>query len=269
VLTHVSGFTYGFHFQHPLDELYRARDLGNFTVPSYDLAEAMARLGEVPLLFDPGTRWNYSVSTDVCGRIVEVVSGLPLDEEGFLLTEATLKTTADAPVFAVGDAGTIRNQPVPKAGVYAVRQGPVLWENLRRALRGEPLKPYRPQQRFLKLLNRGDGTALGEYGQTSFEGAWAWRLKDWIDVRFVEKYQNLEPMPMEGDASPMRCHGCGSKLASTSLFRALRWCLYGAPEAGMVSSSCCIRQAQQSSKTLAAPTHRCGSCQNPHTLRAQ
>jgi CubicO group peptidase (beta-lactamase class C family) len=80
VLTHMSGLTYGFHFQHPLDALYRTHDLGSFTVPGYDLAEAMARLGELPLLFDPGTRWNYSMSTDVCGRIIEAITGTALDE---------------------------------------------------------------------------------------------------------------------------------------------------------------------------------------------
>jgi CubicO group peptidase (beta-lactamase class C family) len=81
VLTHLSGLTYGFQFAHPVDAMYRARGLGEFfTRPDYDLAEAMARLGELPLLFEPGTRWNYSMSTDVCGRLVEVMSGLSLDE---------------------------------------------------------------------------------------------------------------------------------------------------------------------------------------------
>ncbi|MEO7429069.1 MAG: serine hydrolase domain-containing protein, partial [Acidimicrobiales bacterium] len=80
VLTHMSGLTYGFHFQNPVDEMYRAEDLGNFSEPSYDLAEGIGRLASMPLLFDPGTGWNYSMSTDVCGRLIEVMSGLPLDE---------------------------------------------------------------------------------------------------------------------------------------------------------------------------------------------
>lgn len=80
VLTHLSGLTYGFHFQHPLDELYRRHGLGDFAQePDYDLAEGITRLASLPLLFDPGTRWNYSMSTDVCGRLIEVISGLPLD----------------------------------------------------------------------------------------------------------------------------------------------------------------------------------------------
>jgi CubicO group peptidase (beta-lactamase class C family) len=80
VLTHLSGLTYGFHFQHPLDEIYRANGLGDFSEPSFDLAEGIGRIASLPLLFDPGTRWNYSMSTDVCGRLIEVMSGQPLDE---------------------------------------------------------------------------------------------------------------------------------------------------------------------------------------------
>ena len=80
VLTHLSGLTYGFHYQHPVDAMYRANDLGNFTEPTYDLAEGIRRVASLPLLFDPGTRWNYSMSTDVCGRLIEVMSGQPLDE---------------------------------------------------------------------------------------------------------------------------------------------------------------------------------------------
>ena len=80
VLTHMSGLTYGFHFQHPVDEMYRNNGLGDFSEPSFDLAEGMARLASLPLLFDPGSRWNYSMSTDVCGRLIEVMSGQSLDE---------------------------------------------------------------------------------------------------------------------------------------------------------------------------------------------
>ncbi|MGH9276385.1 MAG: serine hydrolase domain-containing protein [Acidimicrobiales bacterium] len=80
VLTHLSGLTYGFHYQHPVDELYRNNGLGDFSEPTFDLAEGMERLASLPLLQDPGTRWNYSMSTDVCGRLIEVMSGQSLDE---------------------------------------------------------------------------------------------------------------------------------------------------------------------------------------------
>jgi len=116
--------------------------------------------------------------------------GLPTDSRGFLLTASTLQTTSGAPVFAVGDSGTITTSPVPKAGVYAVRQGAVLWDNIQRTLDGRPLRRYMPQRRFLKLINTGDGRAIGEWRGLSFEGAWCWRLKDYIDSRFMAQYQD-------------------------------------------------------------------------------
>ena len=80
VLTHASGLTYGFFFQNNLDAMYRADGLGDFQLPDYTLEEGMRRLATKPLAFDPGTAWNYSMSTDVCGRLVEVISGMGLDE---------------------------------------------------------------------------------------------------------------------------------------------------------------------------------------------
>jgi len=115
--------------------------------------------------------------------------GLPTDDRGFLLTDSTLRTTAGDPIFAVGDTGTIRGANAPKAGVYAVRQGPVVWENIRRLPTGRDLRPFEPQEGFLKLLNTGDGRAILDYKGLSLHGRWCWWLKDWIDSRFVAKYQ--------------------------------------------------------------------------------
>ena len=76
-------------------------------------------------------------------------SGLPVDERGFLAVRDTLQSTADAAVFGAGDIATQLNHPRPKAGVYAVRQGPVLANNIRALLLGGDLQEHRPQQRFL------------------------------------------------------------------------------------------------------------------------
>ncbi len=116
-------------------------------------------------------------------------TGLPVDERGFLLTNSTLRAEAGGPVFAVGDSGSIDGLGVPKAGVYAVRQGPILWANLRRTLEGRTLLPYTPQKSFLKLLNTGDGRAIGEWRSWSFEGRLPAAIKAWIDRRFVEQFQ--------------------------------------------------------------------------------
>jgi CubicO group peptidase (beta-lactamase class C family) len=80
VLTHASGLTYGFFFQNNLDAMYREDGLGDFQLPDYTLEEGMRRLATKPLAFDPGTAWNYSMSTDVCGRLVEVIAEVGLDE---------------------------------------------------------------------------------------------------------------------------------------------------------------------------------------------
>ena len=78
LLTHTSGFTYGFMMETEVDAMYREHDVGGLTTGG-DLATMVEKLGQLPLLFEPGSRWNYSVSTDVCGRLVEVLSGTPLD----------------------------------------------------------------------------------------------------------------------------------------------------------------------------------------------
>jgi pyridine nucleotide-disulfide oxidoreductase family protein len=115
---------------------------------------------------------------------------LPKDALGFLQTTATLQSPADPAVFAVGDAGTIMATPTAKAGVHAVRQGPVLLENLRRAIGGAAPREHAPQRYFLKLLNTGDGRAIGEWRGLSFEGAWCLRWKNHIDLAFVSQYRS-------------------------------------------------------------------------------
>ena len=77
LLTHMAGFTYGFMDVHPVDAAYRHFQIGGVDLTTSDLEEFCARLGRLPLLHQPGERWSYSVSTDVLGRLVEVVAGMP------------------------------------------------------------------------------------------------------------------------------------------------------------------------------------------------
>jgi len=116
-------------------------------------------------------------------------SGLATDERGFLAIGPTLQVLNDESVFAAGDCATMIRDPRPKAGVFAVRQGPVLARNLRHALRGEALEEYLPQRAHLILIGTGDGRAIGGRGRwLAFEGTLAWRLKDWIDRRFMRRF---------------------------------------------------------------------------------
>lgn len=78
LLSHCSGLTYGFLRQGPVDARYRAEGLGDINAPDYSLREGMKSLAKQPLLFDPGTAWNYSMSTDVCGAVIEAITGSTL-----------------------------------------------------------------------------------------------------------------------------------------------------------------------------------------------
>ncbi len=119
-------------------------------------------------------------------------SGLTVDERGFLLVNDSLQSVDDPAIFAVGDCSTLANYPeTPKAGVYAVRQAPVLWTSLMAAIEKTPLPSFEPQQGFLSLLNTGDGKALIRYKEFIGRNRWAWHLKDWIDRRFMSRYQKL------------------------------------------------------------------------------
>ncbi len=115
-------------------------------------------------------------------------SGLALDAQGFVLTGPTLQSRSHPEVFAVGDGATRDDAPHPRSGVYAVRAGPPLALNLRRALAGGQLQPHRPQARALNLIACGDQHAIASWGPWSAEGHWVWRWKDRIDRAFIARY---------------------------------------------------------------------------------
>jgi selenide,water dikinase len=156
-------------------------------------------------------------------------SPLPHDERGFARVGPTLEVVGCEGLFAAGDCAALEGHPwVPRAGVYAVRQGPLLDANLRARLAGGRLRRYRPQRGFLALLNLGDRRALGAKWSLAFEGAWVWRWKDRIDRRFVERFRALEedgaPAPGLPEMAPpraagdgMECGGCAAKLGAVEL----------------------------------------------------
>jgi len=158
-------------------------------------------------------------------------SGLPVDAQGFLAVTDTLQSVADERIFGAGDIATQLHHPRPKAGVYAVRQGPVLAHNLRAALLGKPLRQHRPQQRFLSLVSLGDRQAVADRGPFSATGQWVWRWKDSIDRKFMARFQQLPvSMPtghwgrlpeLAAASSQQACGGCGAKVGADSLAGAL------------------------------------------------
>jgi selenide,water dikinase len=116
-------------------------------------------------------------------------SPLPHDGDGFLQVDHTLRATDGSPVWGAGDCIAIEDAAwMPRAGVHAVRQGPVLAHNLRAALEGGTPRAYRPRRAVLALLATGDGRAILSWRGLAAEGAWVWRLKDAIDRRWVARY---------------------------------------------------------------------------------
>ncbi|MFP3978459.1 selenide, water dikinase SelD [Marinobacter sp. KMM 10035] len=166
-------------------------------------------------------------------------TGLALDDGLFLRVRDTLQVENDDSIFAVGDIANVVNHPREKAGVFAVRQGPPLADNLKRMALGKAPKDFHPQKKWLALISTGDKYAVASRGDLQFDGALVWRWKDWIDRRFMEKFTDLPPMEESGvlpdttaaqnpeeasqaiSAVAMRCGGCGAKVGSTVLSRAL------------------------------------------------
>ena len=111
--------------------------------------------------------------------------------------------------------------PREKAGVYAVRQGPPLAANLRRALSGRRLRRAVPQKRALALIGTGDEQAVASRGAFVAYGPRLWQLKEWIDRRWMRRYTELPEMQPEPGEVPMRCGGCAAKVPAAVLGRAM------------------------------------------------
>ncbi|MEM7089125.1 MAG: selenide, water dikinase SelD [Pseudomonadota bacterium] len=158
-------------------------------------------------------------------------TGLEL-QDGFIQVNAYLQSS-DADVFAAGDCAHLSTNPRPKAGVFAVREAPILFHNLRAALGAGSLRSFVPQRDYLKLISLGRKSALAERLGTSLNGPLMWELKNRIDQSFMNKFRNLpqmqqQPLPKAHAAGledalgdkPM-CGGCGAKIAHSALQSAL------------------------------------------------
>ncbi len=170
-------------------------------------------------------------------------TGLALDKEGFIEVTDTLQSPTDPLIFAAGDIASMKNFKLEKAGVFAVRMGKPLTENLRRSVAGTELQPYSPQTSWLALISTGDKFAVASRSWLGFSGEWVWKWKDWIDQRFMRKFSEFPEMDASAAPAPskalpnvkltseeslqaisaiaMRCGGCGAKVGATILQRAL------------------------------------------------
>ncbi|WP_341211016.1 selenide, water dikinase SelD [uncultured Limimaricola sp.] len=151
---------------------------------------------------------------------------------GFVDVAPTLETSAPH-VFAVGDCAHMSKTPRSKAGVFAVRQAPVLYDNLRAALSGGEMRAYRPQKDYLKLVSLGDKAAMAEKWGRAVAHPLLWRWKDRIDRTFMQKLSDLPEMAVPRLPDPVAegvvealgdkpmCGGCGAKVGRGALREAL------------------------------------------------
>jgi selenide,water dikinase len=160
-----------------------------------------------------------------------VDTGLDL-HKGFVTVAPTLQSS-DPLIFAVGDCAHMAHAPRPKAGVFAVRQAPILLHNLRASLSGAALRPYHPQRDYLKLISLGEKRAVADKLGLRLEGGPLWQWKDRIDRAFMAKFADypamdapiLPPNAVVGLAQTLAakplCGGCGAKVGPAPLRAAL------------------------------------------------
>ena len=148
-------------------------------------------------------------------------SGLATDSQGFVQVNDYLQAVSHPNIFAAGDIATMINYPRPKAGVFAVRQGKPLFNNLQKTLLAGRLQPYKPQKTYLSLIGTGDGKAIASWGNFGLGASpLLWNWKDKIDRQFMDRFHKLPSM--SEPLVEMRCAGCGSKVGSTVLERVLQ-----------------------------------------------
>lgn len=176
-------------------------------------------------------------------------TGLALDEKGFILVSPPLQSLNDPLVFAAGDIASFVERPLEKAGVFAVRMGKPLAENLRRSLRAQPLLAYHPQHHWLALISTGNRYAVGSRGPWGFGGDWVWRWKDRIDRQFMRRFTELPDMDAH---SP----GRNLKAALQSIGQWLQDNL----TQGKAPSSRLSLTSEESLQAISAIAMRCGGC---------
>jgi len=214
----------------------RARLLTELTAAGIDLRlnVSAARVQADHLILTDGSTLASDFTLSVAGaRPQEWLADTGLDlTEGFVAVRPTLQSS-DPAIFAVGDTAHLTHAPRPKAGVFAVREAPILHHNLRAALTGGAMRAYHPQRDYLKLISMGDRRAVADTFGLRAGGGWLWHLKDYIDGKFMAKFADYPAMPAlkvphpappdlaEAMGPKPLCGGCGAKVGAVALHAAL------------------------------------------------
>jgi len=147
------------------------------------------------LLFTDGELLNTDVvflAMGVKPSPIFARSGLPVGPDGGLRVNEYLQSVAHADIFGGGDCIFFEPRPLNKVGVYAVRQNPTLYHNVLAAVEGRALQPFNPGGAYLLIYNLGDGYGIFSKWSIAFAGRTAFRLKDYIDRKFIQRFQALE-----------------------------------------------------------------------------
>ena len=180
-------------------------------------------------------------------------TGLALDAQGFILVHPQLQSLNDPLIFAAGDIASFVDQPLEKAGVFAVRMGKPLADNLRRSLRGQKLLPYQPQRHWLALISTGNRYAVASRGTLGFAGDWVWRWKDRIDRAFMQRFNDLPAMPDPNGPMPPGEHLRQATRAMGQLLKDIR-------AQGKAPTTRLSLTSEESLQAISAIAMRCGGC---------
>lgn len=147
------------------------------------------------IILESGERYNLDfifLAMGVKPNAIFERSGIPTGPDGGMLVNSHLQSIAYSEMFGGGDCIYFQDQPLDKVGVYAVRQNPVLYNNLMFALEGKPLQVFNPGGDYLLIFNMGGGKGVLRKKWLTFDGRLAFIIKDYIDRKFMKKFQTIE-----------------------------------------------------------------------------
>ncbi|MGC6391716.1 MAG: selenide, water dikinase SelD [Alphaproteobacteria bacterium] len=138
-------------------------------------------------------------------------------------TNAHLSSIGHANIFITGDMATFQPKVLPRAGVYAVRSASTLHHNINALLNDKPMKAFRPQKDFLRLVSLGPNDGIAHKYGLAYHGRWVWSWKNYIDRKFLSQFHDIRPMmaPKKKD-DKMICGGCAGKVSGSALKKALQ-----------------------------------------------
>ncbi|MDF1618746.1 FAD-dependent oxidoreductase [Petrocella sp. FN5] len=155
--------------------------------------ERVHKIEKKQLLLKSEKRISYDFLIVAAGSVAHPLyrqSGLDVDERGYMFVNGYLQNKDYPDIFGAGDCIAFTEYDyVRKIGVYAIKEAPILWENIKRKARGDLLKKYKPQKKYLSIVTLGNRRGILSYNKMVFTGKWPWYLKDWIDRRFINRYQ--------------------------------------------------------------------------------